>query len=216
MVWGAALAAGSEAGRRFGPGGEAEAAAIAAARRVVEAFRDRHGVVDCFGLTETNLGSNREVWKFLLTGKPVRCFHMAAQYAPVAVATVRDALHRVPGDVPAPPVSCSALVARQLGASDRHVVTAAGLAGGIGLSGGGCGALGAAIWLDAMNGGGSVEVVEARAARLVDRFLKASGYRFECVEIAGRRFVDLADHAAYLLAGGCAAILAALAARADP
>ena len=38
-----------------------------------------------------------------------------------------------------------------MGVSEMHTVMAAGLAGGIGLSGGACGALGAAIWINGMN-----------------------------------------------------------------
>jgi len=38
-----------------------------------------------------------------------------------------------------------------MGASELHVVMASGFEGGIGLRGGACGALGAAIWLTAMN-----------------------------------------------------------------
>jgi hypothetical protein len=211
MVWGSALAAGGEACRRFGVGSPAEAAAVNAARQIVETFRARNGAVDCFDLTDTDLGSKTQMWKFLLCGKPLGCFSMAARYAPVAFAAIRAALESEPADVPAPPVSCSALVARRLGASDVHVVTAAGLAGGIGLSGGACGALGAAVWLDAMTVGGDFEAVEASATRIVERFLKASGYKFECAEIVGRRFADTADHAAYLCSGGCARILEALA-----
>ncbi len=210
MVWGSALAAGSEACRRFGAGGAAEAAAIVASQRIVESFRARNGAVDCFDVTGTDMRSKGQVWKFLLTGKPIGCFSMAARYAPVAVAAIGDTLDNPPAEVPDAPVSCAALLARRLGASDEHAVTAAGLAGGIGLSGGACGALGAAIWLDAMRGGGDFKATEARATRLVDRFLKASGYRFECAEIAARRFADTADHAAYLRGGGCAAILDAL------
>jgi len=59
--------------------------------------------------------------------------------------------------------------------------------------------------------GGDMKAVEVRAAAIVERFLKASGYRFECREIAGREFTDLNDHAAYLRDGGCAAIVHALA-----
>ena len=34
---------------------------------------------------------------------------------------------------------------------------------------------------------------------------------FECAKIAGRKFVDVQDHASYLCAGGCAKIIEALA-----
>ncbi len=210
MVWGSALAAGEEACRRFGPGSRAEAAAIMAAQGIVETFRARNGAVDCFDLTDTDLDSKHQVWKFVLSGKPIGCFRMAARYAPVAFAAIRAALDSAPADPPAAPVSCSALMARRLGASDQHAVTAAGLAGGIGLSGGACGALGAAVWLDGLGGGVDFKALEGRATRVVDRFLKASGYRFECSEIVGRRFVDLADHAAHLRGGGCAEVLEGL------
>jgi len=109
-------------------------------------------------------------------------------------------------------VSCAALVARRLGASDLHAVMAAGFAGGIGLCGGACGALGAVVWLDAMSGGGDHKAVEARATRIVARFLEASGHTFECSEIVGRRFGDVAEHAAQLRGGGCARLLEALCA----
>jgi hypothetical protein len=212
MVWGSALAAGAEAHRRLGAGSRAEAAAIAGARRVVESFRARNGAVDCFDLTGTDFGSKAQIWRYLLSGKPIACFRMAARYAPVAFAEIRAALGDGPAEAPQAPVSCAALLARRLGASELHAVTAAGLAGGIGLCGGACGALGAAVWLDAMSGGGEHEAIEARAARIVERFLEASGHRFECSEIVGRRFADVADHAAHLRGGGCARLLEALCA----
>ena len=48
------------------------------------------------------------------------------------------------------PVSCSCEVARKMGASDEEMVMVAGFAGGLGLSGNGCGALSAAIYLDTL------------------------------------------------------------------
>lgn len=212
MVWGSALAAGAEAYRSLGAGYRAEAASLIAAQRIVASFRAQNGAVDCFDLTDTDFSSTSQMWKYLLSGKPIGCFRMAARYAPVAFAEIRGALGGEQGDAPAAPVSCSALVARRLGASDLHAVMAAGFAGGIGLSGGACGALGAAVWLDAMGGGGDYKALEARATRIVERFLEASGHRFECSEIVDRTFADVADHAAYLRAGGCARILEALSA----
>ncbi len=212
MVWGSALAAGAEAFRCLGAGCRAETAALVAARRIVDSFRAQNGAVDCFDLTDTDFGSTAQLWRYLLSGKPIGCFRMAARYAPVALAEIRAARGGEQSDVPAEPVSCAAAVARRLDASDLHAVMAAGLAGGIGLSGGACGALGAAVWLDAMDGGDR-KALEARGARIVERFLAASGHRFECSEIVGRKFVDVADHAAHLRGGGCAKILEALSAR---
>jgi hypothetical protein len=106
-------------------------------------------------------------------------------------------------------------LAQKMGASDLHAVMAAGLAGGIGLSGGACGALGAAIWLIEMNrvtgGTGKVEFNSPEATEAIDRFVQRSDGEFECAIIAGRKFENIADHAAYLRAGGCSRIIEALA-----
>ena len=45
----------------------------------------------------------------------------------------------------------------------------------------------------------------------MDRFLASADYEFECASIVGRKFADVADHAAYVREGGCAKIIAALA-----
>ena len=60
--------------------------------------------------------------------------------------------------------------------TEKHIVMAAGFAGGIGLSGGGCGALGAAIWIIGMrysqeNAG--FNVVNARAGETIEKFVKS-------------------------------------------
>jgi hypothetical protein len=210
MVWGSALAAGAEAYRRFGGGHRAETASLTAAQRIVESFRAQNGAVDCFDLTRTDFSSTVQMWKYLLSGKPIGCFRMAARYAPVAFAEIRAALGTQHAEAPAAPVSCAALVAKRLGASDLHAVMVAGFAGGIGLWGGACGALGATVWLDAMGAGGDHKALEARATPILERFLKASDQTFECSRIVGRRFVDVADHAAHVRGGGCTKILEAL------
>ena len=49
--------------------------------------------------------------------------------------------------LPGRPLSCASEVAGKMGASDEEMTMVAGFAGGIGLSGNACGALGAAIWM---------------------------------------------------------------------
>jgi hypothetical protein len=139
---------------------------------------------------------------------------MAARYAPVALREI-DAAMSEPVEAPPAPTSCAAMLARRMGASEQHAVMAAGLAGGIGLSGGACGALGAAIWIEGMKvleEGGKVPYKSPRALDAVGRFLKCTGYEFECTQIAGRKFQSVADHAGYLRDGGCAKVLDVLAA----
>ncbi len=118
-------------------------------------------------------------------------------------------------EAPEPPVSCAALLARKMGADDMHAVVSAGLAGGIGLSGGACGALGAAIWLIEMarvtEGGGEVEFNSPEATEAIERFVQSTEGEFECGKIVGRKFAGVADHAAYLREGGRATGIGALA-----
>jgi hypothetical protein len=218
QLWGAALAAGAEAYRQFGSGPQAEAAAIIAAQRLADAFQTSYRSINCSEVIELDWknAQGKQVLKFFLKGGPVRCFSMTAGFARATRREI-DASFADDGLVaPEPPVSCAALLARQMGADDMHAVMAAGLAGGIGLSGGACGALGAAIWLIEMNrvseGSGNVEFNSPEATEAIDRFVQSTECEFECAKIAGRKFVDVRDHASYLCAGGCARIIEALAA----
>ncbi|OGO38077.1 MAG: hypothetical protein A2W35_21820 [Chloroflexi bacterium RBG_16_57_11] len=226
MLWGATLAAGAQAYRLFGTGPQAETEAVLAAQRLVEAFRARNKHIDCSDITEMNWKKlsgrqgTKQVFKFFLKGGPIVCFSMSANYARVAFSEINTPLAEKQTGAPPPPVSCAALMAKEMGASDLHAVMAAGFAGGIGLSGGGCGALGAAIWITGMNESQEVEVKpdlsnpynNPKALAVVERYLESADYEFECAKIVGRKFESIADHATYLRAGGCAKIIDALAA----
>ena len=220
LLWGAALAAGAEAHRRYGAGPQAEAAAVAAAQQLVDAFRARARHVDCSDITklEWKTASKGQALKFVARGGPIGCFRLAGDYAPLAYRAINAALAGPPAELPAAPVSCAALVAQKMGASEMHTVMAAGLAGGIGLCGGACGALGAAIWLTGLgapDAQGELDYNNPIYADIIERFLEASDYEFECAAIAGRNFESVEDHAEYLRGGGCARLVAALAAQGD-
>ncbi len=218
MIWGATLAAGAEAFRRHGPGTTAEAAAIHTARRLVRAFRTRHDAIDCVDITDIDKSSS--TWQmisfFLLKGGTIGCFRMAAWYARVARDEIESSLSQTAVDPPSPPVSCASLLARTMGESEMHAVMASGLAGGIGLCGGACGALGAALWIramaDARAAGGKVDHKNPRLQELIERFLTQTDHTFECAAIVGRTFEDVDDHARYLSGGGCRELIDALAA----
>src|SRR5512136_1336975 len=57
MLWGAAMAAGAMAYRRFGAGPEAETRAILAAQRLVKAFREQNHEINCLEITEIDKSS---------------------------------------------------------------------------------------------------------------------------------------------------------------
>ena len=218
MLWGAALAAGAQAYRLWGPGPQAETGAVIASQKALEAFRAHTGEINCAEIIELNwkTPSKGRILKFFLRGGPIGCFRLAANYAPIAYDEIDTALSDKPIEPPSPPVSCAAVLAQKMGASELHTVMAAGLAGGIGLSGGACGALGAAIWLigvmSSAAGDGKISFNDPTASAAIEKFLESSDYEFECAKIVGRKFENAADHAAYVRDGGCAKIIEALAA----
>jgi hypothetical protein len=222
MVWGGALAAGAQAFELYGPGPKAVTAALLASQRLVESFRTRNKYVDCGDIIEFDWkGSSdkdmvKKVLKFFLKGGPIGCFRMAAKYAPLAVDDINTSFSQDDFEVPSPPVSCTALLAQQMGLSEKHTVMAAGLAGGIGFSGSACGALGLVIWVLTMRDLEAGVKIEGfsypKGKEAVEVYLESADYEFDCAGVVGRKFESVADHAAYLSGGGCAQIIEALAA----
>jgi len=222
MLWGAALASGAQSYRLLGPGLEAETRAVIAAQRLVESFRAQNKNINCIEITDIDKSSStmQMIMYFLIKGGSIGCFRMAAKYAPPAYDEINSALSDEHVEVPPTLVSCSSMLAKKMGVAEKHVVMAAGLAGGIGLSGGACGALGAAIWIIGMNIQSEQNVdnlwknddFNSKFDDLMERFLKRTDYEFECSKIVGRKFKNVGDHAAFLCNGGCLKIIEELAA----
>jgi hypothetical protein len=84
------------------------------------------------------------------------------------------------------------------------------------LSGGACGALGAAIWILGMSslqeGARKIDYKSEGALDLIERFLRCTDYEFECSKIVGRKFESIDQHAGYLCSGGCSKIMETLVA----
>lgn len=219
MLWGAALAAGARAYQVFGSASQAEAAAIIASKKAVESFRTiSRNEINCLEITEINLQGENQVlpiMKFFVKGGPIGCLRIAARYAPLAYREIDAAISEENFAVPSPPVSCTTMLAKKMGASKIHATMAAGLAGGIGLSGGACGALGTAIWVHAMSRTEETVGLNFSASwidKITKRFVESSDYKFECSEIVGRNFESIHDHAEYICKGGCSNIIDTLAA----
>ncbi len=215
MLWGAALAAGAQAFRLYGPSEKAETAALIATQKLVESFHGHSkNEINCLEITDLNMQGKtdgRAILKFFLKGGPIGCFRMSARYAPDVFNGINEAFAKDDFNIPAHPVSCAAMFAKKMGASDLHAVMAAGFAGGIGLSGGGCGVLGAAIWLTGVNN----QPVEIEGFSysgtwvndVIEKYLEAADYEFECSEVVERTFENVDDHAEYLRTGGCSELI---------
>lgn len=217
MIWGATLAAGAQAYRLHGPGPQAEIKAIRAAQRLVESFRASNNHVNCLEITDIDKSSStlQMIMYFVVKGGSIGCFRMAAKYAPIAFSEINAALSAKTTEALPTPVSCATVLAKNMGLSELHSMMVAGLAGGIGLSGGACGALGAAIWIMGMNllkgGDNKISFKTSETMDAIDRFMKCTNYEFECSEIVGRKFKDISDHAHYVREGGCSKIIETLA-----
>lgn len=220
MLWGAALAAGAQAYRLNGPGSQAEAEAILASQKLVETFRTHtKNEINCLEISHLNMQSQAElasILKFFLKGGPVNCFLKTAKFAPDAYSEIDSSISGESMETNFSPASCASLLAEKIGASEMHATMVAGFAGGIGLCGGGCGALGAAIWLNGMNGAAELELDGLSYSGTwvndrVETFLESSDYEFECSKIIGRKFESVDDHAEYISSGGCSKIITALA-----
>jgi hypothetical protein len=222
ILWGAALAAGVRAHQQLGSGPYAETQAILATQNLVRAFSLRNTHINCSDIVGFNWrgdSSNslaRQILKFFLRGGLWICFSNTANFAKTTHHEINRTLTVSSQTVPTTPVSCASLLARQMGASDMHAVMAAGFAGGIGLSGGACGALGAAIWITGMaqsrENHSKPGLNDPLTLAVLERYLGATNGEFECARVVGKHFADVADHADYLQAGGCAKIIQALAA----
>jgi len=215
------LAAGARIHQQIGAGPEAESRTLRVSEKLVDIFRGGSGEVNCHEITSLDKDSTGMdmVKYFLLKGGSIGCFRMASHYAPLAYDAIKAELEEDRGNVPEAPLSCTALLAKKMGASEKHQTMAAGLAGGIGLCGEACGALGTAAWLEAMKMKGEDPELDlwkddkfgARFETMVEKFLKASDYEFECAYIVGRKFEGIEDHAEYLQNSGCSKIIEALA-----
>ncbi|MBN1191031.1 MAG: C_GCAxxG_C_C family protein [Dehalococcoidales bacterium] len=216
MLWGSALAAGAQAYRLLGSGTQAQFGAVTAAQKIVESFRRRTGdKTDCFEIAGiSSFKEKRQILKYFTSGGMVNCLGMAAGYPPEAFDAINSSLCGLSAEVPFPPLSCSAVLAQKTGMSEMHTIMAAGFAGGIGLSGGACGALGTAIWAIGIKGlrkGESRKITSSKINDIIERFSNGAGSRYRCREITGREFKDIKDHADYLRSGGCSTIIDLLA-----
>jgi C_GCAxxG_C_C family probable redox protein len=151
MLWGAALAVGAESYGRNDDRGLAIAMAIAATQRLMESFSNTAKSVKCQDIIGFDLNNKVEAEKFMKTSfydiENSPCFNLAEKWAPDAIYSAREALSHKQTEVPELPMSCASELAQKMGATDEEVVTVAGFAGGLGLSGNACGALSAAIWM---------------------------------------------------------------------
>lgn len=214
MLWGATLAVGAESFRRCETQAQAIAMAITATQQLVDSFLQTAKNVNCRELIHADLTTKWGMIKLLLL-KSRSCLNLTEKWAPEAIKAARKGLSIEKIDYPEQPLNCASEVAKRMGASEKEIVTVAGLAGGLGLSGGGCGALGAAVWLKTLDwcrkNPGKSAFENPDADRTLKTFLAATDSEILCHKLAGQRFNSINEHTEFIKNGGCEKLIDGLA-----
>jgi len=110
--------------------------------------------------------------------------------------------------------NCATQVAKKMGATDAEMVMVSGFAGGMGLSGNGCGALASAIWMNSLkwieNNPGKSAFGNPKAKATLKRFLKVTNKEMLCQKICSQRFDSIEDHSEFIKKGGCQNLISSL------
>jgi len=221
MLWGGALAIGAESFNKFNDTDEATSAAVHASKYLIESFHHRAGTVNCRDITKVDWGKKSHFVIFLL--KTVAqgfvfspCFNFIEKWTPEAIESAKKGLsEKTSHDKPC--LSCASEVLKKMGASDEESLTVAGFAGGIGLSGNGCGALSAVIWYKMLawgkkNPGKTPKMFNnPEIKEILKIFYNHTDLEMLCHKISGRQFTTIKEHTEYLRNGGCGTLLEALA-----
>jgi len=150
MIWGSSLATGAEAYRRYPDYKKAMVSSVKATEHLLDSFKKSAGTINCKDITDCDLTGTFGSLKCYLFGGFDNCRDLAEKWAPDAIQAANQGLQARHDDVKQPVLSCATEVAKRLGFSEREMIMVAGFAGGLGLSGNGCGALCAAIWLNTL------------------------------------------------------------------
>lgn len=220
MLWGGSLAIGTEAFRKFDDKNKAIAVSINASKKLVESFYKRTHTVNCRDISKVNWENKFEFTIYML--KTIAqgfvyspCFNLIVKWAPEALQTVNNGFTEninYSGHC----LSCASEVVKKMGATEEESVMVAGFAGGIGLSGNACGALGAAIWYKMLdwskkNEGKSQSMFNnADAKKVLRTFYMQTDSEMLCNKICNRNFNSIDEHTEYIKSGGCNQLIDAL------
>lgn len=210
MLWGASLAVGAEAFKVCTHRSQAIAVSIEATRRLMDSFDIQEGTTQCREITNCDFENNLSFIKYMFSGKFLHCFQLAEDWAPKAVEKAKKAIQDKPYDFEFS-MSCATEVARKMGASEKEMVMVAGFAGGLGLSGSGCGALSAALWMNALRWCREHEkgsaLKDKNAKRILEVFTETTNERITCEQISQSHFESVYEHTDYLKNGGCTELI---------
>ena len=221
MLWGGALAVGTESFHRYSDNSDAIASAITASHHIVASFNKRNKSVNCRDISGVEWENKREFVTFMV--KTIMrgfiyspCFNLIAKWTPEAIQAANNgmsekAVHSKPC------MSCATETVKKMGGSNEESVMVAGFAGGIGLSGNACGALSAAIWYKMLdwakqNPGKTPSFFNNEdVKKIVRAFYMQTDSEMLCGKICGKHIKTIDEHTEYIRSGGCEKLIDALA-----
>lgn len=221
MIWGAALAVGAQAFRKYENEDLATAVAVTAAQHIVDSYEKRSDTINCKEILGYSLSNVFGLVRLMLTTTlkgmdNTKCFNLAEAWAPEAIEAGKEGLKADHVELTQKPISCASEVVRKMGGTEKEAMMVAGFAGGLGLSGGACGALSAAIWMKTLkwcreNPGKLPPYFNFKTGkRILDKFQEITGSEMNCKQITGEHFESINEHSEYIHQGGCKELIESL------
>ncbi len=216
MLWGSSMGASTEIYQQNQDVDQALSASVFAAQHILQNFVGLTESPDCRVITDTN--TEKLTGKIKLMFNAGNCFALARNWYPKAIQTANECRSKEPTSG-CHTCTCASELVRKMGGSEKEMIQVAGFSGGYGLSGNACGALSAAIWMNAkawcsQNPGKSSYKYKGTDA-LMDRFLSATNGEMLCTRLTGMSFPSLDEHSAFIQAGGCEELIDVLAKESD-
>lgn len=221
MLWGGALAVGTEAFRKYDNNNMAIATAINTSKLLVDSFQKRTHTVNCRDIVKIDWENKFDLiiymFKIFAQGMVFSpCFNLIVKWTPEAAQAANKGLSETI-NYNQPCLSCATEVVKKMGATEEESIMVAGFAGGIGLSGNACGALSAAIWYKMLdwaknNPEKSPSMFNNQDAKKVLRtFYMQTDSEMLCKNICNKNFNTIDEHSDYIKNGGCSKLIEALA-----
>jgi len=113
MLWGASMAVGAEAFRRYADTGKAIAVAIISTQHLMKSFENRTKCIECEDFTKTDFKNKWSFAKYMFSGKFLSCYKLAEKWAPEAIEAATEGLELEHTELNQPTISCASEVVKK-------------------------------------------------------------------------------------------------------
>ncbi len=214
MLWGSTLAAGKAANLKYPNQIQASELTLATSRRLLDSYAQHTRCVNCRDYSRADFTKPWHLVRYLIL-RAAACFKLADNWAPEAIREVQEGMQVQPILASEEINNCASEVIRKMGGTPEEIQAVAGFAGGLGLSGNGCGALAAALYQKALSLAKENPKRNLYSNREVNRILlrfkETTGGELRCEKICGRKFNTIHDHHQFIANGGCGKLIDQLA-----